>query len=147
MRFKYCYFLKLNDITYDNFTLSQYFAQRPLSRKHMDFSINYIVSVPPFWICLYWCVTSCWHERNATTPHRFSRKSGKYTCFMLTLTRHEVNHAHKYLNTNNYLYSHTLLHDNTNSEPGNKSPHLLSIYSLHAQRNKGEHKKIVQTYL
>ena len=35
----------------DNFTLIQYFGQRPLSRKNMHFSINYIVSVPPFCIC------------------------------------------------------------------------------------------------
>ena len=34
------------------------------------------------------------------------------------------------------------------SEPGNKPPHLLSIYSLHAQWNKGEHeKKLVLTKL
>ena len=52
----------------------------------MHFSINYIVFVPPFWICLYWCVTSLWHERNATTSHRFSRKSGKKYIF----------HAHPY---------------------------------------------------
>ena len=52
----------------------------------MHFSINYIVSVPPFWICLYWCVTSRWHERNATTSHCFSRKSGKKYIF----------HAHPY---------------------------------------------------
>ena len=32
--------------TYNNFTLFQYFGQRPLSRKNMHFSINYIVSVP-----------------------------------------------------------------------------------------------------
>ena len=29
--------------TYDNFTLFQYFGQRPLSRKNKHFSINYIV--------------------------------------------------------------------------------------------------------
>ena len=34
--------------TYDKFTLFQYFGQRPFSRKNMHFSINYIVSVPPF---------------------------------------------------------------------------------------------------
>ena len=72
--------------TYDKFTLFHYFGQRPFSRKNMHFSINYIVSVPPFWICLYWCVTSRWHERNATTSHRFSRKSGKKYMF----------HAHPY---------------------------------------------------
>ena len=33
---------------YDKFTLSQYFGQRPFSRKNMHFSINYIVSVSPF---------------------------------------------------------------------------------------------------
>ena len=31
--------------------LIQYFCLRPLSRKNMHFSINYIVSVPPFCIC------------------------------------------------------------------------------------------------
>ena len=31
--------------------LIQYLCQRPLSRKNMHFSINYIVSVPPFCIC------------------------------------------------------------------------------------------------
>ena len=34
--------------TYDKFTLFQYFGQRPFSRINMHFSINYIVSVPPF---------------------------------------------------------------------------------------------------
>ena len=63
----------------------------------------------------------------------FPVKVAKNTRFMLTLTRHEIHHAHKYPNTNNYLYSHTYLHDNTNSEPGNKPRHLLSIYGLHAQ--------------
>ena len=48
------------------------------------------------------------HERNATTSHHFSRKSGKHTCSMLTITRHEIYHA----NTNNYLHSHTYLHNN-----------------------------------
>ena len=35
--------------------------------------------------------------------------------FMLTLTRHEIHHAHKYPNTNNYSHSYTCtyFHDNT----------------------------------
>ena len=64
------------------------------------------------------------------TPRRrtaFPVKVAKNTCFMLTLTRHEIHHTKKYPNTNNYLYSHTYLHDNTNSEPVDKPPHLLSI--------------------
>ena len=76
--------------TYDKLTLFQYFGQRPFSRKNMHFRINYIVSVPPFWICLYWCVTSRWHERNATTSHRFSRKSGKKYMFHLDKVRQSV---------------------------------------------------------
>ena len=36
--------------TYDKFTLFQYFGKRPFSRKNMHFSINCIVSVPPFWL-------------------------------------------------------------------------------------------------
>ena len=46
------------------------------------------------------------------TPRRriaFPVKVAKNTCFMLTLTRHEIHHAHKYPN----LYSHAHLHDNT----------------------------------
>ena len=35
--------------------LIQYFDQRPLSKKNMNFNINYIVSVPPFCICYYLC--------------------------------------------------------------------------------------------
>ena len=44
------------------------------------------------------------------TPRRhtaFPVKVAKNTCFMLTLTRHEIHHAHTNPNTNNYLYSHT----------------------------------------
>ena len=48
-------------------------------------------------------------ERNVTTSHHFSRKSGKNTRFMPTITRHEIYHA----NTSNYLHSHTYLHNNT----------------------------------
>ena len=76
--------------TYDILLLIHYFDQRPLSRKNMHFNINYIVSVPLFCICFYWCVTPRRHERNATTSHRFSCKSGKNICFMLTLTMHET---------------------------------------------------------
>ena len=99
-------------ITYEFFTFNSIFQPKAFIMKNMHFNINYIVSVPPFCTCFYWCVTSLQHERNATTWHRFSGKSGKNTCFMLTLTRHEIHRAQKSPNTNNYLHSHTYLHDN-----------------------------------
>ena len=44
-----CYvFVRVCLYVYDKFTLFQYFGQRTFSRKNMHFSINYIVSVPPF---------------------------------------------------------------------------------------------------
>ena len=51
------------------------------------------------------------------TPLRrtaFPVKLAKNTCFMLTLTMHEIYHAHKYPNTKNYLHSHPYLHDMCN---------------------------------
>ena len=36
--------------TYDNFTLNSIFRPKAFNKKKMHFSINYIVSVPPFWI-------------------------------------------------------------------------------------------------
>ena len=122
-------------IAYGIFTLNSIFQPKAFIKKNMHFNINYIVSVPPFSTCFYWCVTSLQHEGNSTTWHRFSRKSGRNTCFMLTLTSHEILHAHKSPKTNNNLHSHTYLHDNTALRARNKSSHLLSIYSLHAQWN------------
>ena len=65
--------------TYDNFSLFQYFDQRPLSRKNMHSGINCIVSVTPFWIFLYWCVTSCRHDVAPLFPWKWQRITVSYS--------------------------------------------------------------------
>ena len=50
-------------------------------------------------------------EASHKTAHNTQPMRQKYTCFMLNLTKHETNHAHKYPNINNYWHSYTYFHD------------------------------------
>ena len=66
------------------------------------------------------------------TPRRrtaFPVKFAKNTCFMLTLTKHEIHHAHKYPN----VYSHTYLHDNTTLGARKQTPSSFKHIHMHAQ--------------
>ena len=105
--------IKLSFNTFDNFT-------KAFFQENMHLNINYIISVPPF--CNVW-----YHVVINVTPRcrtNFSNKSGENTRFMLTITRYEIYHA----NTNNYLHSHTYLHNNTTLGAKEQITWFLSIY-------------------
>ena len=57
---------------------------------------------------------------------------GKKPCFMLNLTKHETDHAHKYPNINNYWHSYIYFHDGAQRQN-------FKHYSYHAQWHKDEH--------
>ena len=47
-------------------------------------------------------------EASHKTAHNTQpMRQKKNTCFMLNLTKHETDHAHKYPNINNYWHSYT----------------------------------------
>ena len=90
-------------------------------------------------------MTSRWHERNATTSHRFPVKVTKIpvSCSPLPGMK-SIMLISTWMSTIICILI-LICMTTQHSKSGNKPPHLFSIYSLHAQWNKGEHEKKVQT--
>ena len=118
--------IKLLFNTFDNFT-------KAFIKKSMHLNINYIVSVPPF--CNVW-----YHVVLNVTPRRRTTFPVKVTKIPISCSPLPGMKSIMLMQTTICILIPICI-TTQHSEPRNKSPDILSIYSIHAHWNKGEHEK------